>query len=334
MAVAFRVATFNLENLDDRPGAEIPLASRIAILRPQLLRLRADVLCLQEVNGQRLGQGKRMGVAALDRLLAGTPYETFQRLVTESSSRGGGARDRHNLVILSRFPVLEHHQIRHDLVPPPSYRLVTALPASSEAAPVEWDRGFLHAALAVEEGATVHVVNVHLRAPRAAPVPGQKMDARRWRSVPGWAEGFFLAALKRSGQALEVRMFVDRLLDRDPQALILVCGDFNADLHQMPVRTIRGDEEDMGNGALAARVLVPVERSVSRDRRYSVLHHGRPEMVDHLLVSQTLLGWYRGAEIHNEPLGDEVVTPAVVRGAPESFHAPLVAWFETPERYG
>ena len=30
-------------------------------------------------------------------------------------------------------------------------------------------------------------------------------------------------------------------------------------------------------------------------------------------------------------LGDEVLTPAAVHGAPESFHAPMVAEFRLPE---
>ena len=49
---SLRIATFNLENLDDRPDLDPPLEARIAVLRPQLLRLKADILCLQEVDGQ------------------------------------------------------------------------------------------------------------------------------------------------------------------------------------------------------------------------------------------------------------------------------------------
>jgi predicted extracellular nuclease len=148
--------------------------------------------------------------------------------------------------------------------------------------------------------------------------------------MSGWAEGFFLAAVKRAGQALEARLLVDTLFDVDPEALILVCGDFNADLHQVPVRTIRGDEEDAGNAHLAFRTLVPVERSLARSRRFSVVHHGRPQMLDHVLVSRALLAWYRGVEVHNEALGDELMTPQAVAGAPESFHAPVVAEFRLP----
>jgi hypothetical protein len=54
---SLRIATFNLENLDDTPTAagsdrEPTLAERIEVLRPQLNRIRADVLCLQEVHAQ------------------------------------------------------------------------------------------------------------------------------------------------------------------------------------------------------------------------------------------------------------------------------------------
>jgi exonuclease III len=45
-----RVATFNLENLDDGPDGEPTLSDRIRIMQPQLERVRADVLCLQEVH--------------------------------------------------------------------------------------------------------------------------------------------------------------------------------------------------------------------------------------------------------------------------------------------
>jgi exonuclease III len=73
MADLLRIATFNLENLDDKPGEEPALDKRIALMRPQLLRLNADILCLQEVNGQEQpGQPRRL--LALDRLLAGTGY--------------------------------------------------------------------------------------------------------------------------------------------------------------------------------------------------------------------------------------------------------------------
>lgn len=321
----FRIATFNVENLG-KATASASLDERVRLLRPQLLRLRADVLCLQEVDSQRQpGAGRRLH--ALDALLDGTPYARFARASTVSRS-SGRPRDKHNLVLLSRFPILRQRQLMHDLVAPPLHRPPGR--SGQDAVAVEWDRPVQHATIELGGGRLLHVINVHLRAPRAAFVEGQKADAGTWRSMAGWAEGFFVAAMKRAGQALEVRLLVDALFDEDPDALIAVCGDFNAEAYEVPVRTIRGDEEDAGNAHLAARVLVPVERSLADSRRYSVVHHGRPQMLDHLLVSRALLAWYRGIEIHNEALGDELVTAHAVRGSPESFHAPVVAEFRAP----
>lgn len=48
-----RLATFNLENLGDVPSEEPSLETRISLMRPQLLRLDADVLCLQERSTAR-----------------------------------------------------------------------------------------------------------------------------------------------------------------------------------------------------------------------------------------------------------------------------------------
>jgi endonuclease/exonuclease/phosphatase family metal-dependent hydrolase len=304
------------------------LEERVALLRPQLVRLRADLLCLQEVDSQRVPGSRDRRLDALDALIEGTPYQTYQCMGTRSR-RSGRYRDKHNLVILSRFPIEAERQVLHDLVSPPQHRPLTAGPGDARE-PVEWDRPVQYAVVRLEDGLRLHVVNVHLRAPRAAFVPGQKADAATWRSMAGWAEGFFLTAVKQAGQALEVRLLVDSLFDREPQALICVCGDFNADVHEVPVRTIRGDEEDAGNPHLAARVLVPLERSLAQSRRFSVVHHGRPQMLDHLLVSRALLGWYRAIEIHNEALGDELVTARAVPGSPESFHAPVVATFARP----
>lgn len=323
-----RIATFNLENLDDRVGQDPPLSERIAVLRPQLMRLSADVLCLQEVNGQHPEGGGPRCLLALDRLLEDTAYAGFARVSTKGSSGDGGTADVHNLVILSRWPIVAQEQLQQDLVAAPAYRPVTARPAVTQAQPITWDRPLLKATIRLPSGVEIHVINLHLRAPLAAPVAGQKEGALTWRSVGGWAEGFFIAALKRSGQALETRLLVERIFDQDPGALIAVCGDYNAEQEEMPLRTIRGDVEDTGNGHLAGRGLVPLERALPSTRRYSVLHHGRKVMLDHILISRSLLAHFRHMEVHNEALGDELVAYATVSHSPESYHAPVVAAFE------
>jgi endonuclease/exonuclease/phosphatase family metal-dependent hydrolase len=102
-----RIATFNLENFDDDAGQEPSLDTRLAIMRPQLQRIAADVLCLQEVHSQDSPQGHTL--AALDTLLADTRYEEYQQLTTTTT--GGDLYQERNLVTLSRFPLVEHPRI-------------------------------------------------------------------------------------------------------------------------------------------------------------------------------------------------------------------------------
>jgi endonuclease/exonuclease/phosphatase family metal-dependent hydrolase len=329
MARTLRIATFNLENLDDRAGATPTLAQRIAVLRPMLTRLEADVLCLQEVNAQAAGKDRPRHFRALDALLAETPYTAYDRVATVGR-HGVGPSDVHNLVVLSRAPIRASRQIWHDLMSPPAYRPVTAEPRAAAAEPIGWDRPILAAEIDLGLDRPFHVVNLHLRAPLAAFVPGQKVGPFAWRSSAGWAEGFFLAAIKRAGQALEARLAVDRIFDADAEALLVLAGDCNAEARETALRLLAADTEDTGNGALAGRMLVPVERGVPEDRRYTVLHNGRRIMLDHLLVSRALMGAFRHVEIHNEALGDELVAYASVEASPESYHAPVVAEFTLP----
>ena len=138
MATSLRIATFNLENFDDQPGATPTLAERIGVMRPQLLRLRADVLCLQEVHGQE-APGQPRSLRALSALIADTPYVAYQMSYTKTL-QNAEAYDQRNLVVLSRFPVLEVQQIKHDLTSKPLYRSVTAQPQEAQAKEISWER--------------------------------------------------------------------------------------------------------------------------------------------------------------------------------------------------
>jgi hypothetical protein len=54
-------------------------------------------------------------------------------------------------------------------------------------------------------------------------------------------------------------------------------------------------------------------------------------MLDHILVSRTLLAYFKGSEVHNELLHDESIVFAPRIFYPESDHAPVIARFELPE---
>ena len=321
-----RIATFNLESLGGKNGNDDALQEKLPLLRPQLERLKADVLCLQEINGQKVDGKKGRDITVLRRLLEGTRYEGFN-CITSRNRNGDGVRDVHNLVILSGGTILRHEQVWNSLVVPPSYRLATEYPRSGKQTELGWDRPILICEIELCSGVVLHVINVHLRAPLASAVAGQKASAFSWKRSDAWAEGFFLSSIKRTGQALEVRLCIDRIFDENADAMIAVCGDFNAEQNEAAMRIVEASEDDTANGALAHRMLVPVERSIARDRRYSVLHHGRPQMLDHILVSRRLLGRLQDVEIHNEMLQDESIGYAKILRSPSSYHAPLVAEF-------
>jgi endonuclease/exonuclease/phosphatase family metal-dependent hydrolase len=328
MATPLRIATFNLENFDDPgPGGLPTLATRVALMRPQLARLRADVLLLQEVNSQ-IVNGVRT-FAALDQLVAGTPYATFNRAATTVAA-GTMPLDVRNLVTLSRFPIASHRQIKHDITPRPAYRRVTAIPPDASAIDVTWERPILQAGITLPDGSTLQALNLHLKSKLPTDIPGQHPSQFLWQSASGWAEGSFISAIKRLGQALETRMLIDSLFDADPNVQIVVCGDFNADLDEVPLEAIRGDVENTGNPALVSRLMIPCERNIPASSRFSLYHQGRPVMLDHILVSRSMLAFWQGTAAHNEILHDESVAFALDTTFPESDHAPVVAEFLLP----
>jgi endonuclease/exonuclease/phosphatase family metal-dependent hydrolase len=227
-------------------------------------------------------------------------------------------------VTLSRFPFVRQRAVLHDYVPPLGPLLVAK---GAEPQEVRFDRPLLLTEIEVPGAPSLAIVNAHLRAPLASPVAGQKSGPFAWRSVGGWAEGFLLSALKRDAQALELRLLLEELLQADPGCLIAVAGDFNAPDHSTALLIAVAPEEDLGTNALAANSLVVLDRGIPADRRWSILHHGRPQMVDHILASRALYGRFRAMEVHNEWLGDEALGYGKALHSAASYHAPVVAEF-------
>ena len=159
----------------------------------------------------------------------------------------------HNLVTLTRFPIMATCEIHHAHVPPAIHQLLAA--AASELKTITFERPVLWTQVDVGLGLPLSVINVHFRAPLAASIPGQKETPFVWSSVAGWAEGYYIAALKRTGQALETRLLVESILAKTADAPILVAGDFNADDYETPLKIVVGASEDTGNARLQTHEL-------------------------------------------------------------------------------
>ena len=109
-----RIATFNLENWDETLVGERPsLSERIALVKPQIRRLWTDVVCFQEVNGHERPNQPR-ALLALAELLASTDLEGASVACTRPGN--DGVYNEHNLVVVSRLPVLAFEQPRNSLV--------------------------------------------------------------------------------------------------------------------------------------------------------------------------------------------------------------------------
>jgi endonuclease/exonuclease/phosphatase family metal-dependent hydrolase len=319
-----RIATFNLENLDDKPGQKPTLKERIVVMRPQLERLDADILCLQEIHGQETPNEPR-DLLALKELIKGTKYENYH-VATTKKVDGTEAYDERNLVVLSRYEITKVEQFKNDHIEAPEYKKLTANPPE-DSKNIGWERPILYTKVKIEDGKFIHVINLHLKSKIPTNITGQKLNNYTWRTATAWAEGYFISSMKRVGQALETRVLVDKIFDENEDSYIVVCGDFNADSDSVPVAAIRGDVENTGNGKLANRVLLPCENSIPESSRYTLLHEGKGEMIDHLLISRNLLSFYKGSEIHNELLHDESISFATDKKYPEPDHAPIVASF-------
>jgi endonuclease/exonuclease/phosphatase family metal-dependent hydrolase len=319
-----RLATFNIESLDLGPDETVPFEARAAVLRPALERLAADILCLQEVNGQHVAGAPERRLVALDKLLQGTRYEACSRAATTGPS-GVGAASVHNLVTLSRFPIRRHREVRHDYVRPLQHSFATGTAKGAAPQPVGFDRPLLVAEIAMPGSVSLNVINLHLRAPRASPVAGEKLDSVTWRTMGGWSEGFFLSSVKRNAQALELRLVVDEMLRQEPEGLIAVAGDFNADDRETPLRIAVGPEVQTEDGGPAPQSLLVLDRSLPAEQRWSVLHRGRRLMPDHILASRALWRRFRSIEVHNEGLADEALASAGTTDILGSLHAPVVA---------
>lgn len=293
-------------------------------MRPQLERVAADIICLQEIHSQ--GPTGSITLAALDQLLSGTPYAGFNRQSTLTTS--GQLYDQRDLVTLSRFPIVNTQLIRDSAGPRLSYQMATANPPDLTANSVEWERPMLYTHIDIGSGCTLHLINVHLKSKLASNIPGQKIDNFTWRTVSAWAEGSFISSMKRLGQALQARLMIDNIFDTHVLgSLIAVAGDFNAGAEEVSLKAFCGLVEETGNPAHVARAMIPCENNTPDSARYSLLHLGKGQMIDHIVVSRPLLRHFRDAEIHNEVLPDESGAFRQDTKFPESDQAPVVAEF-------
>ena len=127
-------------------------------------------------------------------------------------------------------------------------------------------------------------------------------------------------ALARAAQAAAVNETVDDLLQNDPDANIVVVGDFNEFQFEEPMQVLTGEVAFVNNGIdedAADVVLQNLTNNLAPEERFSVIFEGNAQALDHILATGNIAG---------EAQIDSVQTNTIT-GFPGSDHDPMLAIF-------
>lgn len=315
-----RLGTWNLENLF-RPGADAgprtpaDYDAKLDGLAATIADLAPDLLCVQEVGDP----------AALDDLVARLPDADWHTALAEPDDRGIRAG------ILSRLALTDVQQI-------------AAFPERLPPIQVEDDgttmtamgRPALHARIQVG-GLSIDVISTHLKS-KLLSFPGDRFQPKDEGERARYA---FYALARRAAEATAVRAGVDAILDGHGETrAVLLAGDMNDGPEAATTQILLGpggseigtagfDRPDKGD---ATRLwnLAPL---IPEADRYSRIYQGRRELIDHLLVSKSLVdrvGAVTTGDLKIPSIGDD---PGDRLGAEASDHRPVVATFEVPDEH-
>jgi len=291
MTTSFSVMTWNVENLFP-PGSFVSPTSRVAVSEEQfnaklafladfILRQQPDVIALQEI-------GSAVALGALQERLGG--LYPHQAISSAPDSRGI------RVAFLARLALSNVVDIVDFPVGP-----LAAVPDFDGRVHTKMGRGALQ--VVVEAGGRIRLINAHLKSKLLTfPRPGGG-TAFAPRDEEERAAGAGIAVMRRAAEAVTVRSFVNAQIAAASDMQTIVLGDMNDEpqaattqilLGGTPDRDVKtdgsGDRVRLYNlvdalplrGAATHEFLTPAER-------FTRIHEGRGELIDHILVSKGLL---------------------------------------------
>jgi endonuclease/exonuclease/phosphatase family metal-dependent hydrolase len=327
----FRVMTWNIENLfqfgdEGGPKTEAEYEQKLQSLAKVILTLAPDVLALQEIGGPEAFND------LVDLLQNNYPH--FQ-LSTHPDPRGI------RVGFLSKLNIKAHEEI----VDFPQTGLPSVPGIDSKGKLVEvtqLGRGALRILVEPTQNLSIYLLTTHLKS-KLLSFPSSTGGSRfNPKDEDERARVAGIALLKRTAEAVALRVKANELLEgNDTQALILL-GDLNDVVNAATTQILNGpggseigtsgfDRKDEGDNTRLFNLapLIPLER------RFSRINQGNKELIDHILVSQELLpGQPRHVptvDSHVDifgPLPSVTPNPGVRRGKSASDHAPVTATFE------
>ncbi len=297
--MGFSLATYNLLDLfDDDPSY---VDGKVSALAPMMRALDADVIGLQEVASD----------SALMRLVEASGMAGATIVHGTRDSRGIGCS------LVSRLPVIEHHVVVAEELPFPVFFSNDASPFGKR---LPLRRGFVSALIDAGDVGKVRVFVAHLKSGRGVPKKSAEGEDIEPVTEGDWAECELRAIVWRCAEALSLRRAIDDAFSRGDADHIAVMGDMNDLSTSVPLKLLRGR---------GLHGLVAVGDTISIEKRYSTLHRGNAEAIDHLLVSNEMFRQLESACFHNDGLIDLTTLPPDAPKPHGSDHAPLVARFRS-----
>jgi endonuclease/exonuclease/phosphatase family metal-dependent hydrolase len=329
LMVTFKVTTWNLENLfrPEKDSDQPPYDQKLQQSASVILNLAPDVLAMQEI-------GSPESLADLQAVLQDQyPHQAISNFPDRRGIRVG---------YLSKLPIDESV----DLYEFPKNGLASVPGIDSQGNPetvTNLSRGALQISVTPQPGFTIYLINAHLK----SKLLSYPSNGKKARFVPenenerAILAGF--ALLKRTTEAIAIRVQANQILENNAKTALIVLGDLNDGPDAATTQILYGpggsqpgssgfDRADAGDDTRLFNLdaLIPV------DRRYSRIYQGSKELIDHILVSKELLPGTPVTLPQVDSYHETVPLPSIgdmptVRSGKQTFpsdHAPISATFE------
>jgi endonuclease/exonuclease/phosphatase family metal-dependent hydrolase len=327
----FTVMTWNVENLfqfgeESGPKTQAEYTQKLQSLAQVILQLEPDVLGLQEIGS----------LAALNDLV-NLLQNRYPHVQISDNPDPRGIR----VGFLSKLEIKEHEEI----VEFPQSGLPTTPGIDSQGNLTEvtrLSRGALRILVEPKQNFSLNAIATHLKSKLLSfpsPTGGSRFnpkDENERARVAG------LALLKRTAEAVALRVKANELLEGSDKKALILLGDLNDVTNAATTQILNGpggseigtlgfDRPDAGDDTRLFNLapLIPAER------RFSRINQGNRELIDHIFVSQELLSGkprkVPAVDSHVDIFGalpSVTSNPGVRRGEPASDHAPITATFE------
>ncbi|MBW4464555.1 MAG: endonuclease/exonuclease/phosphatase family protein [Pegethrix bostrychoides GSE-TBD4-15B] len=325
------VMTWNLENLfqpggSSGPKTEADFTQKLETLATAISKLDPDVLAVQEV-------GQPAAFADLIQQLNGRYAHT--QLSSQPDARGI------RVGFLSKLPIEESEDIvafsPSGLPSVPSIDRDGNLDESTRLS-----RGALRIRVTPQPGLAVHLLTAHLKS-KLLSFPSRTGQARfTTRDETERARIAGIALLQRTAEAVTLRIKATEILERNPDAALILLGDLNDVTDAATTQILQGAPgSEIGTGGFNrpdrgdATRLFNLAGLIAEERRFSRVFKGNNELIDHIFASAALLpGQPRRLPMVDSQIDVIGAMPSIDddpnerRGKAGSDHAPITARFE------